>query len=287
MLVLAKDLTAQLGGRWHGRYGMACCPAHGDRNPSLKIAPGHTNLLVHCYAGCDVSDIFRALRALNLETGQSNASPPPPVDQSIHKECENARQRWRSGQAVCSTVAERYLDRRGLSEWSSFARFLPSAVTYENEKRLNLPALILPITMAGSVVAIQRIFLDSETGTKASIHSPKKILGVAGRGSIRLGNILGEHLNLAEGFEDAASAMKIHGLPNCWAVCGIERYTLVSIPDCIRSVTVYSQHGKEAARALEKAMPHLSGSNRKVDIVMPPPGKDWNDYLMDMQQVKQ
>ena len=284
MLDTAKDLTARLGGKWHGRYGMACCPAHDDRNPSLKIAPGHTSLLLHCYAGCDVADVFRALRNLKVDTNPSPTSSPPSSDTTIHKECENARRRWQSGEGVRGTIAEHYLEHRGIAEWSSFARYLPSAVTFENEQRLSLPALILPITIAGSVVAIQRIFLDRDTGTKAAIASPKKILGVAGKGSIRLGDIASGHLNLAEGFEDAASVMKIHNLPNCWAVCGIERYQLVSIPDCIHSITIYSQHGKEAARALETAMPHLSANNRKVEIVMPPPRQDWNDFLMTLQK---
>jgi hypothetical protein len=33
----AETLTRALGGRWHGSYGAACCPAHEDRNPSLSI----------------------------------------------------------------------------------------------------------------------------------------------------------------------------------------------------------------------------------------------------------
>jgi putative DNA primase/helicase len=280
LLESARDLTKRLAGKWHGRYGMACCPAHDDNNPSLKIAPGHSNLLVHCYAGCDVADIFRALRALNLDTNPSPSTSASLSVPTVHKECENARRRWHCGQDVSGTVAEQYLEHRGIVEWSSFARFLPSAVTFENEQKISLPALILPITVAGSVVAIQRIFLDRKTGMKAKISSPKKILGVAGKGSIRLGDTASGHLNLAEGFEDAASVMKIHNLANCWAVCGIERYQLISIPDCIHSITIYSQHGKEAARALKTAMPHLSANNRKVEIVMPPPGQDWNDFLI-------
>ena len=33
----ARSLTKALGGRWYGRYGMARCPAHDDRTPSLKV----------------------------------------------------------------------------------------------------------------------------------------------------------------------------------------------------------------------------------------------------------
>ena len=36
----ARSLTKALGGRWYGRYGMACCPVHDDRTPSLSIRDG-------------------------------------------------------------------------------------------------------------------------------------------------------------------------------------------------------------------------------------------------------
>jgi len=34
----AAGLTKALGGRWHGRYGTACCPAHVDRRGDLREA---------------------------------------------------------------------------------------------------------------------------------------------------------------------------------------------------------------------------------------------------------
>lgn len=280
MIEAAKLLTTQLSGRWHGRYGMACCPAHDDRRPSLMITPGDKAVLFRCYAGCETSQILRALKAARLNPSSSKHSLPLTQASDSRDEREAARRRWRESQYVRGTPAQKYLDYRGISEWTNFGRFLPSAITYDNDKKITLPALILPISNGGGIVAIQRIFLDSETGRKADIESPKKILGIAGDGAIRLGEISDGRLNLAEGFEDAASAMKLLNLANCWAVCGIERYQFVSIPDCIHSLTIYSQHGNEAARALAKAMPHLSANNRTVEIIMPPPGQDWNDCLI-------
>ena len=47
-------------GRW-----MACCPAHGDRHPSLSIRETDDNtVLVKCFAGCGAADV---LAAVNLE----------------------------------------------------------------------------------------------------------------------------------------------------------------------------------------------------------------------------
>lgn len=44
-------------GRW-----LACCPAHGDRSPSLSIREtADGTLLVHCFAGCPAADIVAAV----------------------------------------------------------------------------------------------------------------------------------------------------------------------------------------------------------------------------------
>jgi hypothetical protein len=58
----AEQLTRSLGGRWHGQYGTARCPAHDDRSPSLSIRDGEVGvLLLHCFAGCQYRDIRVAL----------------------------------------------------------------------------------------------------------------------------------------------------------------------------------------------------------------------------------
>ena len=45
-------------------YWMALCPAHADRNPSLKVSEGNNGKpLVHCFAGCSCEQIMAELRA--------------------------------------------------------------------------------------------------------------------------------------------------------------------------------------------------------------------------------
>lgn len=44
-----------------GRY-VACCPAHGDKHPSLAIRETDDGvLLLHCFAGCDVGSVVGAI----------------------------------------------------------------------------------------------------------------------------------------------------------------------------------------------------------------------------------
>ena len=55
---------------------IALCPAHEDRGPSLslrELADGR--VLVHCFAGCDASDVLAAV-GLRL----SDLYPAPPTD---------------------------------------------------------------------------------------------------------------------------------------------------------------------------------------------------------------
>lgn len=44
-------------GRWN-----ACCPAHGDRTPSLAITESDDGVvLIHCFAGCGPGDVLDAV----------------------------------------------------------------------------------------------------------------------------------------------------------------------------------------------------------------------------------
>ena len=43
-------------GKWYAR-----CPAHADRSPSLSIRDTGDKLLLHCFAGCDATDILTAI----------------------------------------------------------------------------------------------------------------------------------------------------------------------------------------------------------------------------------
>ena len=36
----SHEITKALGGSWNGSYGLAKCPAHDDRTPSLSIREG-------------------------------------------------------------------------------------------------------------------------------------------------------------------------------------------------------------------------------------------------------
>ncbi len=122
----AREITRALDGRWQGAYGMAHCPAHDDREPSLSIRDGVDGEPVFkCFAGCDWRDVKDALRARGLlpERGPGHASErgrrppraaPRPDDFDQQQRVEFARRKWHEAVSLTDGPAEMYLRERGL-----------------------------------------------------------------------------------------------------------------------------------------------------------------------------
>lgn len=229
-----------------------------------------------------------ALKGAGIEPARARRTDTAPMH--LRKPIDMQRlalEIWDKAKNIRGTPAQLYLDRRGIYG-NGHARFDPRSRTNERingvRQTLTLPALVLPIHDHNGFVGIQRVFLTQE-GEKADISSPKKILGNIGCGAIRLGVKPTDTLNLAEGFEDAQSAIQLRGLTHCWAVCGIGRYKTVTVPDGIKKVVIYSQHGNEARDAIEDARAHLCDKGRTLDIVLPSGAGDWNDLVRETAPV--
>lgn len=187
-----------------------------------------------------------------------------------------ARDLWSKAYPTRGTAAQLYLDRRRIGH-SKMGRYDPAAVAYEAGKKIICPALLLPITENRQIIALARVFLDRDGQKSPRLVDPKRTLGDPRGGCIQIGTITDHHLNLAEGFEEAESVIAHFGLAGCWSVNGSELYSRIAIPDSVRSITIYSQHGKAAHEGVQKAMPNLLGEGRQIDVRLPPEGGDWND----------
>ena len=40
---------------------IACCPAHVDKTPSLSVRDDAGKVLIHCFGGCNVEDVFSSV----------------------------------------------------------------------------------------------------------------------------------------------------------------------------------------------------------------------------------
>lgn len=67
-------------------HHMALCPAHADRNPSLKIDVNRNgDVLLHCFAGCMTEDVLAALDLTFRDLSPEPRQPPPPAPKRIVK----------------------------------------------------------------------------------------------------------------------------------------------------------------------------------------------------------
>lgn len=122
------ELLARLDGvraRGTGRFS-AKCPAHADRSPSLSITAGNRGLLVHCWAGCRLSEICTALhlqpKDLFFDIDPDPARRHAAAQERARRQRMQARQTEQDGAVIDALKAATYFieSRSGLDilEWS-------------------------------------------------------------------------------------------------------------------------------------------------------------------------
>jgi putative DNA primase/helicase len=272
----AATITLALGGRWHGSYGTARCPAHEDRTPSLTIRDGDTAPLLKCHAGCDARDIIEELRRRGLLA----EAPSPrkrgarkPTQQVEHNPDPAALAIWIAASSAAGSVVETYLRHRGIT--------LPVPPSLRcgwrrHLDRYNMPAMVAAVQRPdGKIVAVQTTLLTL-TGKKATVARPRITTGALGAGAVRLAKAT-DVLGLAEGIETALSAMQLTNVPT-WACLGAGRMHRVRVPDTVRELHIFGDDDDAGHAAVERTA-HENRHLRRV-IRFPPDGcKDLNDLL--------
>ena len=124
----ARRICESRGGKWSGARGMARCPAHDDRTPSLSVSLGQKAILFHCFAGCDQQSVLAALAREGFEapalfSGPTTTDLPEPT--STRKPSTAALRIWREAQALRASPAKAYLGSRGILAASPALRFHP------------------------------------------------------------------------------------------------------------------------------------------------------------------
>ena len=271
--IRAKNIVEKLGGIWRGSRGECLCPAHDDSSPSLSVRLGDTAILFHCFAGCTPVEVMKALERNRLHDRTAMEMPEVKSKRDMGA---LAVRLWKASVPITGTLAEEYLLARGLSPpYSKALRFNPATILGSGPTKRIMPAMIAAAENDIGVTAVQRTFLDPEDVLRKPIPKPKVSLGLIGSAAIRLAPATDE-LGLAEGIEDALSAMEWFGTPT-WALGGVERLAFVAIPERVRRVIVYADRGRAAERLLEKARDHLTANGRELIPRLPQHHDDWND----------
>jgi putative DNA primase/helicase len=249
----ARIITKALGGRWCGTYGIARCPAHDDREPSLSIRNGEQELIVNCFAGCSWQDVKAKLRRqglLDVEDRRRDDLDHRPERQQPAADDDDEKQRikragriWRQSVSLKNTLGLRYFtERRGLHIGA--LDDLSHALRWHQD--LNAVVALMTDAVTGEPTGVHRTFLNND-GTKRE----RKMLGK--QGVIRLSQdsevTLG--LGISEGVEDGLRIL-LSGWRPVWAATsagGIERFPVLSGIECL---TIFADDGKpgmDAAKA--------------------------------------
>lgn len=212
----ARRICESRGGKWSGTKGMACCPAHDDRTPSLGVSLGRQAILFHCFAGCDQQSVLAALAREGFEAPalfSGSATTNEPESTSTRKPSAVALRIWRDAQPLRASPAKAYLESRGILAASPALRFHPRTPLGPKGRARFLPAMIAAVSLDECPIAIHRTFLSTEASGKAAFEKPKRALGALGEAAVRLFAPASGKLGLAEGIESAMSAYALTGIP--------------------------------------------------------------------------
>ena len=278
----ARRICESRGGKWSGTKGMACCPAHDDRTPSLGVSLGRQAILFHCFAGCDQQSVLAALAREGFEAPalfSGSATTNEPESTSTCKPSAVALRIWRDAQPLRASPAKAYLESRGILAASPALRFHPRTPLGPKGRARFLPAMIAAVSLDEGPIAIHRTFLSTEASVKAAFEKPKRALGALGEAAVRLFAPASGKLGLAEGIESAMSAFALTGIP-VWATLGNERFGLVSVPESVTELHLFVDHDAGGELAASRALSAYARDGRTIQVRMPSSrDTDWNDEL--------
>ncbi len=290
----ARAIVKALGGRWAGRYGMARCPAHKDRTPSLKVSDGpNGEPIFHCFAGCDWRDVKDALRQRGLlpewvpggghgHTSKPRARPDPSKARNAAdradeaKRTQQALQIWRRAVPAPGTLVEKYLRARGITIP------IPPSLRYLAAAKHKPTGLILPAMIGGvqgvngTMVGVHRTFLCRDGTAKATVSDAKMTLGPIGGGAVRFGPAA-QRLAVAEGIETALSIAQACPDLSVWSGISTSLMRRLLLPPQVREVVLCvdgDEAGDKAARHLAE---RFASEGRAARIAPAPDGQDYND----------
>lgn len=286
----ARTLTLALRGKWYRRYGLACCPAHGDRRPSLTLADAPDGrLLLSCKTGCSFLDVLTALRDRGLVDRHARPQPPSASEIARRRAEDEAeatkRERqalacWTGALPVHGTMAETYLRGRGVTcPLPDSLRFHPAC--WHGATAQRLPALVARVDGLPRL-AVHRTYLRPDGTGKAEVDPPKAMLGAALGGAVRLCDRQGP-LVVAEGIETALSLSSglLRGPVTVWAALSAPGMAGLRLPNGIPHKLTIAPDGDTAGReAAHKLAERASAVGWAVSLLPAPDGRDWNDILM-------
>jgi len=283
----ARQIVRALGGEWLGDYGMARCPAHADRTPSLSVTEKDRKVLVYCHAGCSQGAVISALRQRDLWptsrasgkviSGQNQFKKRTRYAQDQLKTKADALGIWNES-PQSHDLLETYLRVRGITITPPpVLRFHPSLYHSKDEF---WPAIVALVThgVTGEPLGIHRTFLSRNGTDKAPVRPQKKLLGPSHGGAIRL-TAPAASLMVGEGIETCLSALQATGRA-VWSALSTSGLRSLPLPDEVTEVIILADGDDRGEAAARNAANRWRREGRHVRIARAPPGLDFNNVLL-------
>ncbi|WP_337996211.1 CHC2 zinc finger domain-containing protein [Oleispirillum naphthae] len=315
-LVALIGAKVKLSGR-NGEFS-GLCPFHSERTPSFTVS--ERKGFYHCF-GCGAhGDAFdwvmdrhgvtfpEAVEELAIKAGlqpdregrmlpEAKPIARPSEAEAAAEDAEKlakAAAIWRDALPIAGSLAERYLEARGIDlprvpGWPvPTLRFVPALPCWQYDKAADrswyagaFPAMVGYVQGPNrEFVGVHRTFLTPDGSGKAVVPKPKKMLGNVFGGYLRLCPASAKMLN-AEGIETTLSAIGATGRPG-WAALS-EGNLGAAMPTIVRDLTICRDNDtKDEATTIKRVDSAIAAHSARgviVRVACPPRGMDFNDLL--------
>ncbi|MBB4326967.1 toprim domain-containing protein [Rhizobium leguminosarum] len=294
MICSARDLTAALSGFWSGTSGMAKCPAHDDRSPSLSIRDGYHKVLVKCHAGCEQEDVIAALQDRRLwpsrdrKPGSSGSWPSlhsskPRGDGDEVGRIDLVRRLWREAKDPRVNPVLAYLNYRGLPPLSDdqlpIFRYHPNCPFSAG----CVPTLICRFSPIENdpgpnvePTAILRIRLDRYHGDRRKLClGPSRGQVIKLYRDVSLGGV-----GIVEGVEKGLALSACDWRP-IWCTSGVSIMRSFPLLAGVEAISVFCDRDEPGRAAALTCAGRWHDAGREARILQPPsPFSDWDDWYV-------
>jgi len=307
-------------GRWND-YAVGSVPGQGygdildlialslgcDMQGALREARGFLGL-----QSDSPDDVRRRKQAAEVSAERRKQAEASAKDKKLRR-MKAAQAIYLSGHPIANTPVEFYLrdqrgiDLRSLGRQPGVLRYVPQLKYYHEDKETGevfenfYPAMVAMITNhRGENVAVHRTWLaqkDNGTWDKAPVPKAKKVLGDYWTSSIHIWKGIGPrggkpgslrevkpgaHVFIAEGIEDALSAVILKPEARVLSAISLSNLGHVVLPEAVSNVTLIADLDEnDTARAeLDRAINSHQAAGRTVRVFQNRwGGKDLNDAL--------
>lgn len=299
------------------------CPFHDDRSPSFAVWPrsGQWRCFAgSCGKAGDVIDWLREAEGLDFAAAIEHlggARILPPAQRPPHRELRakevseperaKAWRLWQCGRSIEGTATETYLRQvRGIETTTLPASSIRHVDALPYWQTIgDRPTVIHtgPAMLAcyrrmsdGRFSAVQCVWLAPGGTGKADIRSsagdrlsPKKIRGsYHGRAAAVLSLNGLAAVTIAEGIETGLSVLEADPDRTVFVAGSLSALGALPLPAATRAVTVIGDNdmaNPTIGRAvLGKVCDAQAKAGRRVELVLPPEGMDFNDLLLDLRR---